>query len=100
MDGFLTIIAGAGFRSYSGRVDIDMLPDPFLFWPTGMTVILLKTGLCSGGGGADDPGGGPLFTKSGGLGRLGIGMDGFFWMGIGGALMGGWGTGGGGTLGW
>lgn len=97
-------MVGDGFRSYPGKVEMEALPPTVFFWHvgngTGTTVILLKTGFCSGGrGGADSTGGGPFFVVSERFGGLGTGMAGFFWMGIGG-LLGGWGTGGGGPLGW
>lgn len=103
VDGFLITMAGESFRSYPGRVAKGTPPPTDFFWHTGggagTTVILLMTGFCSGGG-AECKGGGPLFTLSEGLGGSGTGMVGFFWMGYGGVLMGGWGTGGGGPLGW
>lgn len=106
VDGVLMTMAGEGFRSYPGRVDKDTLPATVFFWHVGKgacaTVILLKTGFCSGGGGrgADSPGGGKLFTPSERFGGPGTGMVGFFWKGTGGGLMGGWGTGGGKPLEW
>lgn len=103
VDGFLRTMAGAGFRSYPGRVDKDMLPTTDVFWHagggTGTTVALLNTGFCSGGGGGN-PGRGPLFTASEGLGGTGTGMAGFLWTEHDGGLEELWGTGGGGPFGW
>lgn len=96
VDGFLRTMAGAGFRSYPGRVDMNTFSATNVFGHAGNGVF---TGFCSGGR-AGRPGGGPLFTVSKGLGGTGTGMVGFLWTGHDGGLECGWGNGGGGPFGW